>query len=74
MKSSQRTKKSIRMATTVAVAALLAVAIISSAAGKNASRSGAQTVTLTIATAGPNTGTAIRPSAKWSGAPFFAWV
>jgi len=41
--------KSIRMATTVAVAAVLAVSIISSAAGRNASRSEAQTVTISVA-------------------------
>ena len=49
MKSNRRTLKSIRMATTVAVAAVLAVSIISSAAGRNGSRSGAQTVTISVA-------------------------
>src|SRR5690348_13635677 len=49
MKSNRRTMKSIRMATTVAVAAVLAVSIISSAAGGNASRNGAQPVTISVA-------------------------
>src|SRR6476660_1324989 len=49
MKSNRRTLKSIRMATTVAVAAVLAVSIISSAAGRNGSRSGAQPVTISVA-------------------------
>ena len=49
MKSNRRTMKSIRMATTVAVAGLLAVSAISSAAARSASGSAAQTVTISVA-------------------------
>ena len=49
MKSTHRTMKSIRMAATVAVAGLLAVSTISSAAARSASTSAAQTVTISVA-------------------------
>jgi multiple sugar transport system substrate-binding protein len=49
MKSKQRTMKSIRVATTVAVAGLLAVSTISSAAARSASKNSSQTVTISVA-------------------------
>ncbi len=49
MRSNRRTMKSIRMATTVAVAGLLAVSVISSATARSASGSSAQTVTISVA-------------------------
>ncbi len=49
MKSHHNTMKSIRMAAIVAVAAVLAVSTISSAAARNTSRSAAQPVTISVA-------------------------
>jgi multiple sugar transport system substrate-binding protein len=49
MKSNRKTMKSIRIATTVAVAAALAVTAISSAAARSTSRSAANTVTISVA-------------------------